>query len=75
MLYKLQGRPLWYKIWAIATALVALYTVIKFGNVIVTGALVEVLVVDFILATLVQVSVLLDMYLFPKSDREQERRY
>lgn len=34
MLNKIQGRPLWYKIWAISVVIIALYTLVIFAGVL-----------------------------------------
>ena len=69
MLNKLHGRPAWYKIWTVATALIAIYVIIKFFGIILVASMEEATKIDFILAAYVQLSVLLDMYIFPQSDK------
>jgi hypothetical protein len=71
MLQKIHGRPLWYKTWVIVTGFAALYTVSKFFGIIFTGAIEEVPTVDFILAAFVQLSLLIDTYLFQKKSKRK----
>lgn len=70
MLHKLRGRPVWYKGWTIATALIAIYVAIKFLGILLIDSMEEATKVDFILAAYVQLSVLLDMYFFPEKNQE-----
>ena len=69
MFSKLHGQPVWYKVWTVATALIAIYVVIKFFGIIFVSSMEEATKIDFILAAYVQLSVLFDIYLYPQQDK------
>ena len=61
MVNKLQGRPLWYKIWAIVVGIAAIYVLIKafaFDGLSKFG---------YFLMAFTHLSILLDLYFFPDS--------
>lgn len=66
MLNKIQGRPLWYKIWAILVGVTALYTLIVFVGALLKDSLVNITAIDYFLLCFVHLSLLLEMYLFPE---------
>ena len=66
MLNKIQGRPLWYKIWACTAAIVAVYVLMK---VFVTNF--ELTSFDYLLMVFTHASILIDLYCFPESRRDQ----
>ncbi|NGP90260.1 hypothetical protein G3569_18035 [Aliifodinibius halophilus] len=71
MLNKIQDRPLWYKVWAIIVGIVALYTLIIFVGVLFEESFAHISATDYLLVAFVQFSILLEMYLFPKTENEK----
>lgn len=64
MLHKIKGRPFWYKIWTITVWFAALYTLIIFAGVILKDSF-QASGFDYLLLFYVNLSILLEMYLFP----------
>ena len=71
MLNKIQDRPLWYKVWAIIVGILALYTLIIFVGILIEDSFAQISAIDYLLGAFVQFSVLLEMYLFPKTENEK----
>ncbi len=72
MLNKIKHRPLWYKVWAIVTALAAFYILIRvikywIGDGGISGKLTS---SDFLIMIYVHISLLLDFYFFPEKKEE-----
>lgn len=71
MLNKIQGRPSWYKIWAILVGITALYTLIIFVGALLKNSLVNITAIDYFLLCFVHLSLLLEMYLFPEKENKK----
>jgi uncharacterized membrane protein len=67
MLTKLNGRPLWYKAWAVSVAVAAVFMLFRLFSSDGLGR------VDYAVMVFVHVSILLDFVLFPtQKDKKTE---
>ncbi len=60
MLHKLNHKPVWYKIWALSVAAVALFCLVKYFFFSFTPT-------DHLIQAYALVSIVLDMFLYPKN--------
>ncbi len=74
MLNKIQGRPLWYKVWAIVVGIIALYTLIVFVGALFSDSLTNITAIDYLLLAFVHLSILLEMYLFPETENKKSNK-
>ena len=71
MLNKIKGRPLWYKFWSITVSIGALYILIIFAGVLLKESF-QASGFDYLLLFYVNLSIVLEMYLFPGTKISQQ---